>query len=219
MAIISKPYTFSVGATIIAAEHNSNFDTIYNDYNGNITNANLAASFSLDDSKIGQISTYGKVTGAAITNINTLNAAAGTIPVANICPTAEAGAIPYFASASVMTSLASGTSGYYLMSTGTTSAPIYNAISTTISGLFGAWVDKSSNYGAQQATTDCLIVAVGVSAIILGYTDGNADPTTNRCYDEGSHCNFTMPVRKNDYWKVILSSGSISSVYLIAVGS
>lgn len=31
MALISKPNTFSAGATIIASEHNDNFDTIYND--------------------------------------------------------------------------------------------------------------------------------------------------------------------------------------------
>ena len=39
MGVISKPNTFSAGATIIASEHNSNFDTIYNEFNGNIENA------------------------------------------------------------------------------------------------------------------------------------------------------------------------------------
>ena len=52
MSIIVKPYTFSAGATIIAAEHNSNFDTIYSDFNGNITNANLSASAAIALSKI-----------------------------------------------------------------------------------------------------------------------------------------------------------------------
>ena len=45
MSIVVKPYTFSAGAIIVAAEHNSNFDTLYNDYNGNITNANVSQSF------------------------------------------------------------------------------------------------------------------------------------------------------------------------------
>lgn len=52
MALISKPYTFSAGAVIVAAEHNSNFDAIYADYNGNITNANLSASAAIALSKI-----------------------------------------------------------------------------------------------------------------------------------------------------------------------
>jgi len=52
MALVSKPYTFSSGATIIAAEHNSNFDTLYNDYNGNITNANVSNTAAIHESKL-----------------------------------------------------------------------------------------------------------------------------------------------------------------------
>jgi len=52
MSIIVKPFTFSAGATIVASEHNSVADTIYNDYNGNGTNANLSASAAIALSKI-----------------------------------------------------------------------------------------------------------------------------------------------------------------------
>lgn len=52
MALISKPYTFTVGATIVASEHNSNFDVIYSDYNGNITNVNISASATIAYSKL-----------------------------------------------------------------------------------------------------------------------------------------------------------------------
>jgi hypothetical protein len=52
MATITKPYTFAAGTLIIASEHNSNFDTIYTDYNGNITNANISASASITLSKL-----------------------------------------------------------------------------------------------------------------------------------------------------------------------
>jgi len=52
MATISKPNTFSAGSTIVAAEHNSNFDTIYNDYNGNITNANVSSAAAIANSKL-----------------------------------------------------------------------------------------------------------------------------------------------------------------------
>ena len=43
MAIINKPYTFSPNTSAASSEVNSNFDTIYNDYNGGIAAANLAS--------------------------------------------------------------------------------------------------------------------------------------------------------------------------------
>lgn len=52
MALISKTFTFSNGSTIVASEHNTNFDTIYNDYNGNITNVNCSSSMALENSKL-----------------------------------------------------------------------------------------------------------------------------------------------------------------------
>src|SRR6266704_3035848 len=61
MSLITKPYTFSSGATIIASEHNSNFDTVYNDYNGGITDANIASNAGITDSKLAQITTASKV--------------------------------------------------------------------------------------------------------------------------------------------------------------
>ena len=66
MALITKPNTFSAGATIIASEHNSNFDTIYNDYNGNITNANISASAAIVDTKFAQLTTASKVSYSAL---------------------------------------------------------------------------------------------------------------------------------------------------------
>lgn len=85
MSNISKPYTYSTGAVIVAAEQNSNLDTIYNDYNGNITNFNISASAAIADSKLAQISTAGKVAGDALTSLANIPAGAGVIPVAN-CP-------------------------------------------------------------------------------------------------------------------------------------
>ncbi len=52
MATIIKPSDFTVGTTIKASEHNSNFDTVYNDYNGNITNANIDASAAIANTKL-----------------------------------------------------------------------------------------------------------------------------------------------------------------------
>ena len=52
MSIISKPYTFSAGATVIASEHNSNWDTLLSDYNGNINNSNISGSAAITYSKL-----------------------------------------------------------------------------------------------------------------------------------------------------------------------
>ncbi len=52
MAIISKPNTPQTGGTISAPDTNSNLDTIYNDYNGNITTANISASAAIANSKL-----------------------------------------------------------------------------------------------------------------------------------------------------------------------
>ena len=52
MSTLTKPFTFGAGTTILAAEVNSDFDTLFNDYNGNITNPNIAANADIAGSKI-----------------------------------------------------------------------------------------------------------------------------------------------------------------------
>lgn len=52
MTLLSKPNTFSAGTTIKSADVNSDFDTLYNDYNGNITNANISASAAILGTKL-----------------------------------------------------------------------------------------------------------------------------------------------------------------------
>jgi hypothetical protein len=52
MALITKQYTFSAGATVLASEHNTNFDTLYNWANGNVDNANIKASAGISLSKL-----------------------------------------------------------------------------------------------------------------------------------------------------------------------
>ncbi len=84
----------------------------------------------------------------------------------------------------------------------------------------GAWVDKSSSYGAQQATTDGFVIAYGTgSGSIYGYTDVNADPTTVRQRDNDDTAQSIMfPVKKNDYWKVT-TAGPALAVYWIPLGA
>jgi hypothetical protein len=52
MSLITITYVFSAGATIIASQHNTNFSTIYSDYNGNITDANIASGAAILGSKL-----------------------------------------------------------------------------------------------------------------------------------------------------------------------
>lgn len=84
MGLISKPFTFSLGATIIASEHNSDFDTIYTLVNGNIENTNISGSAAITDTKLAQLTTAGKVSGAALTSLASIPSAAGVVPVANL---------------------------------------------------------------------------------------------------------------------------------------
>lgn len=106
MSIIVIPNTFSAGAVIIASQHNSNFSTIYTDYNGNIDNNNIAnnaaiayskllltgsivnadisGSAGIADSKLAQITTASKVSGAALTSLSSTPSGAGLIPIANL---------------------------------------------------------------------------------------------------------------------------------------
>ena len=92
MSAIVKPNTFTAGATIIASEHNANFDTIYNDYNSNITNANIAAGAAIVDTKLAQITTASKVSTTAITG--TLSASNLPVVTVNTVTALSDGATP-----------------------------------------------------------------------------------------------------------------------------
>lgn len=52
MGTISKPITFVDGTIPTAAQFNNDFDTIYNEFNGSITNANISASAAIAESKL-----------------------------------------------------------------------------------------------------------------------------------------------------------------------
>ena len=84
MALISLPKALTDGTVAYGADVKADLDTIANDYNGNITNANIAASAAIVDTKLAQITTTGKVSGTAITGLASLPAGAGVIPIANI---------------------------------------------------------------------------------------------------------------------------------------
>ncbi len=78
MALITIPFTFSVGQTIISSQHNSNFSTIYNDYNGNITDANIAAGAGIEYTKLALNNTIKSTDILSSTTIATGNLGSGS---------------------------------------------------------------------------------------------------------------------------------------------
>lgn len=81
MAIITIPFTFSAGNTIIAAQHNSNFSTIYNDYDGNITDANISPTAQITYTKL---SLSGTVKQSDVISTFNNNSGFGLVPSGGI---------------------------------------------------------------------------------------------------------------------------------------
>jgi hypothetical protein len=70
MGQISKTYTFTAGGTVLASEFNTNYDTIYAEFNTKIDNSNIKSGAAIADTKLDTISTAGKVnlTALVVTN-------------------------------------------------------------------------------------------------------------------------------------------------------
>lgn len=166
MSLISVPNVFTVGATIVASQHNSNFSTIYNDYNGNITTANISNSAAITDTQLSQIITAGKVSGAALTSLGSIPIGGGTIPAKNGGTGADLsaaliGADPYFSATGVMSALAAGSTGQVKVSQGG-AAPIWANALASVSD-YGTSTSTST---ARQATA--LKVAYGTTTSLAG---------------------------------------------------
>lgn len=97
MGLIAVPNTFSAGELIIAAEHNQNFTTIYSEFNGNISNANISDTAAIVDTKLATIATLAKVNVTAL-----------------IVASQAAGDLLYAAGATSWSRLAAGTSSQVL---------------------------------------------------------------------------------------------------------
>ncbi len=127
MALISKPFTFSAGATIVASEHNSNNDTIYNSYNGNISNANIGASAGIVDTKLAQITTASKVKLSAV-----------------VIASQAQGDVIYASDATTLTRLGAGTDGQFLKTQGAGANPVWATVSAgtgTTENVIKGWIN------------------------------------------------------------------------------
>lgn len=68
MSVVAKPNTFSSNTTISSSQVNANFDTIYNEFNGNISAANLATD-AISTAKIADSAvTTAKIADANVTS-------------------------------------------------------------------------------------------------------------------------------------------------------
>lgn len=190
MSLINKPYTWSAGATIIAAEHNSNHDTIYSDYNGNITNSNISgsaaiayskltlagsvvnadinASAGIVDTKLAQITTVGKVSTTALTLSSQAN---GVILLANGTTT--------------WTGLSGGTTGYFLTAQGVNTLPIYTAPPTAA----GLVLVSTTSFSTAADSGSIAITSTKsyVARVVLTTGSGALNPWVRFNTDSNSH--------------------------------
>lgn len=134
MSIIGKPYTFSAGATIIAAEHNSNADTIYNDYNGNINNSNVSGSAAIAYSKLNlalsilnaDINASAAIVGSKLDlstpgNIGATSPGTGAFSTLKVGTTNQGDIL--YDNGTILARLTPGTSGQFLQTQGTSANP------------------------------------------------------------------------------------------------
>jgi hypothetical protein len=100
-------------------------------------------------------------------------------------------------------------------------------IPSKVDSIFGSWTNLNS-LGSVLVTgvvykvgSDGFVIAMTPNGAtqVIGYTDGSNPPTTIRAvnYTNGAApiCSITMPVRKNDYWKVT----GATTVYWLPFGS
>jgi len=214
---LTRGYTFGAVEEVTAAKLHALVD------DGTISGvtADEIASGTITDDKISSVS------GAKFITLANIPTGAGVIPKANLTSVAQKGANSDITSLSGLTtplSTAQGGTGSTANANAASGVVVLDASSklpavdgsqlTNISTSFGAWVDKSSSYGAQQAATDGFVCATSYdsgesSADIIGYTDANANPTTIRAHNKtnvsvggGTYAYIMFPVKKGDYWKV-----------------
>lgn len=188
MALVNKPNIFQVGQVADSAAVNANFDTIYNDYNGNVTDANIANT---------GITTYGKVSGSSLATLGNINSGAGTIPAANI-PTLADSKLSTITTAgkvdgSAITNLANIPSG---------AGQVPAANLNNVVGL-GSWNTGTSG----TATTDIEVMAyadIGSSLTIVGTVASTIRQKGGPASDQAF--SIQLSVAKGEAWSVTGSS-------------
>lgn len=83
MGSYARVYSLSDGTTAYGSQVASELDALGSSVN-NIVNAQVASGAGIIDTKLAQISTAGKVSGAAITLLTSVPSGAGELPAANL---------------------------------------------------------------------------------------------------------------------------------------
>ncbi len=148
MGLVSKTYTFSAGAIIVASEHNTNLDTLYNLVNGNLNTANLAAGAAIVDTQLASITTASKVNGSAITSLSSVPSGAGVLPGANI----GTGQVEYIIGNGV-SAITAGIQGDIQFPFACTITQVDLLADQTGSIVVDLWKDTYANYPATVADT------------------------------------------------------------------
>ena len=127
MGTVTKTFEFSSGATIFASEHNSNFDTIYNEFNGNISNTNIDAAAAIANSKLNLASIAQAVDFQGAVDISsTFNFG-----------TTNQGDVLYDNGTSIVR-LTPGTNGQLLETAGAAANPTWTSLAGDVSGTVDA---------------------------------------------------------------------------------
>lgn len=151
MGLVSKPNTFTAGNTVIASQHNSNFDTLYNLVNGSLNTANLSGSANIVDTQLAQITTAAKVSTTALT-----------------IASQATGDLIYAGSSSTWSRLGIGTASQVLIG-GTT--PSWATVPTTSGSIIQSKITQSSAFAQSTGTAidDDTIPQLSECPVIAAY--------------------------------------------------
>lgn len=216
MADVSRGLTFAATETVTADKLHQIVDdaTV-----SGIVDADVAAGAAIEDTKLADISTAGKVNTTALT---TTSQAAGDILYNN---------------GSGYVRLAKGTALQQLRTNAATTAPEWATYA--IGTVFGAWTTQQNDVGdagvanytkdlVYLAATDGLVLLyntdVGNSHATTILTDSSNPPTTKRAdftqtnsLSSPSIISLMCPVRKGDYWK--FTANTTYTAYWLPIGS
>ena len=164
MALIIKNFTFAAGATIIASEHNDNYDTIFNEINGSLDNANISASADIAGSKLDltssavAVSTTNLATAYLLaTNITVTNLEVSTIHASTGNPTGTDGQVLANSSGSNTTwTNSGGVMGTFNIDISTTGAQTVTGVGFEPKGVYFFTSEQNANepsFGVDTVTT------------------------------------------------------------------
>jgi hypothetical protein len=211
MAQLTPPSTtkYQSGQPAFGTDVLGDLNTIYTDYNGGITDYNIAAGAAIATSKLAAITTAGKVSGAALTLLPNIPSGAGLIPVANIDTGTTANKIVILDGSAKLPAV--------------DGSALTNVVATTNANTngnqFGSWAAGApwvvnTSY---LAATDGFVTVVS-DAVFQGLTDSANPPTVQRVGGVSYITSGMMPVKKGEYWKIVTVSGT-TTIYWIPMGS